>query len=144
VAAPSSPSPRVAASSSPSPSPLPRSRPAEPSPAASPSLLVETPPPTPTVAEGRLDRANDFMEKGRYAQALAEARAVLARDPNTADARALAGDAEAAILIEECVKKAKAALLAGDRDGALEEIKKGLAVNPSEGRLLALHRQATQ
>jgi len=144
VAASSSPSPRVAAPSSPSPTPLPSSRPAEPSPAASPSPRVETPPPTPPPAEGRLDRGNDFMEKGRYAQALAEARAVLARDPNNADARALAGDAEAAILIEECVKKAKAALLAGDRDGALEEIKKGLAVNPSEGRLLALHRQATQ
>jgi serine/threonine-protein kinase len=137
-------SPRVVASSSPSPTPPPRARPAEPSPAASPSPPPETPPPTPTPAEARLDRANDSMEKGRYAQALAEARAVLARDPNNADARALAGDAEAAILIEECVKKAKAALLAGDRDGALEEIKKGLAVNPSEGRLLALHRQATQ
>jgi serine/threonine-protein kinase len=137
-------SPRVVASSSPSPTPPPRARPAEPSPAASPSPPPETPPPTPTPAEARLDRANDFMEKGRYAQALAEARAVLARDPNNADARALAGDAEAAILIEECVKKAKAALLAGDRDGALEEIKKGLAVNPSEGRLLALHRLATQ
>jgi len=105
---------------------------------------VETLPPSPTPVEARLDRANDSMEKGRYAQALTEARAVLARDPNNADARALAGDAEAAILVEECVKKAKAALLAGDRDRALEEIKKGLAVNPSEGRLLALHRQATQ
>jgi len=84
------------------------------------------------------------MEKGRYAQALAEARAVLARDPNNADARALAGDAEAAILIEECLRKARAALQAGDRDLALEEIKKGLAVNRHEGRLLALHREATQ
>ncbi len=141
-----SPSPRVAASSSPSPTLLPSSRPAEPSrgPSASPPPPEETLPPPPTPAEARLDRANDSMEKGRYAQALAEARAVLARDPNNADARALAGDAEAAILIEECVKKAKVALLAGDRDRALEEIKKGLAVNPSEGRLLALHREATQ
>jgi len=137
-------SPRVAASASRSPTPLPSARPAEPSPrpSASPRPPAETLPPTP--AEARLDRANDAMEKGRYAQALAEARAVLARDPNNADARALAGDAEAAILIEECVKKAKAALLLGDRERALLEIKKGLAVNRSEGRLLALHREATQ
>jgi tetratricopeptide (TPR) repeat protein len=84
------------------------------------------------------------MEKGSYAQALAEARAILARDPNNPDARALAGDAEAALLIEDCVKRAKAALKTGDRDLALEEIRKGLLVNPSEGRLLALHREATQ
>jgi tetratricopeptide (TPR) repeat protein len=84
------------------------------------------------------------MEKGSYAQALAEARAILSRDPNNADARALAGDAEAAILIEDSVKRAKAALKAGDRDLAMEAIRKGLAVNPSEGRLLALHREATQ
>ena len=84
------------------------------------------------------------MEKGSYALALAEARAILARDPNNAEARALAGDAEAAILIEDSVKRAKAALKAGDRDLALAEIRKGLAVNPSEGRLLALHREATQ
>jgi tetratricopeptide (TPR) repeat protein len=84
------------------------------------------------------------MEKGSYAQALAEARAILSRDPNNADARALAGDAEAAILIEDSVKRAKAALKAGDRDLAMEAIRKGLAVNPNEGRLLALHREATQ
>ena len=92
----------------------------------------------------RMDRGQDYMEKGRYAQALAEAKAILARDPNNAEARALAGDAEAALLIEECVKKARAALKAGEVDRALDEIKKGLAVNPNEGRLLALHREATQ
>jgi tetratricopeptide (TPR) repeat protein len=84
------------------------------------------------------------MEKGRYAQALAEAKAVLLRDPNNADAKALAGDAEAAIVIEECVKKARAALKAGDRETALAEAKKGLAVNPSEARLLGVFREATQ
>ena len=139
-----SPPPRAVSSGSPPPTPGPRPRPAEPSPgsSASPGPTAEPAPPAP--AGARLDRANDAMEKGRYAQALAEARAVLARDPNNAEARALAGDAEAAILIEECVRKARAALQAGDRDLALEEIKKGLAVNRHEGRLLALHREATQ
>jgi tetratricopeptide (TPR) repeat protein len=94
--------------------------------------------------EARLDRANDLMEKGRYPEALAVARAVLDRDPGNAAAKALAGDAEAAIVIESCVKNAKAALKAGEKERALEEIKKGLAVNPSEGRLLALFREATQ
>jgi hypothetical protein len=84
------------------------------------------------------------MEKGRYAQALAEARAVLEKEPMNAEAKALAGDAEAAIVIEDCVKKARAALKAGDKDGALLEIKRGLAVNASEGRLLGLFREATQ
>jgi eukaryotic-like serine/threonine-protein kinase len=118
-------------------------RPGPPAP-ASLALETPTPPPGPAPASARLDRANDSMEKGSYAQALAEARAILARDPNNADARALAGDAEAALLIEDCVKRAKAALKTGDRDLALEEIRKGLLVNPSEGRLLALHREATQ
>ena len=97
-----------------------------------------------TPSEARLDRANAHMEKGLYAQALAEAKAVLARDPNNADAKALAGDAEAAIVIEECVKRARAALKAGDHETALAEAKKGLAVNPSEARLLGLFREATQ
>jgi serine/threonine-protein kinase len=145
--APESPSPSTASlvrappsSNSPSPS----SAPPTAGPTAPASLAPETLPPGPAPASARLDRAHDYMEKGSYAQALAEARAILARDPNNPDARALAGDAEAALLIEDCVKRAKAALKAGDRDLALEEIRKGLAVNPSEGRLLALHREATQ
>jgi eukaryotic-like serine/threonine-protein kinase len=104
----------------------------------------EATPAAPSPAEARLDRANEHMEKGLYAQALAEAKAVLARDPNNADAKALAGDAEAAIVIEECVKRARAALKAGDHETALAEAKKGLAVNPSEARLLGLFREATQ
>ena len=133
-------------SPAPSPSPTATPRPATPAPAPPPSTTVpvETPPHAPAPAHASLDRGNDYMEKGRYAQALAEARAILARDPNDADARALAGDAEAAILIEECVRKARAALKEGDRDRAMEEIRRGLSVNPSEGRLLALHREATQ
>ena len=112
---------------------------------AAPRAEPETPTPSaPSPADARIDRANEHMEKGRYAQALAEARAVLARDPDNADAKALAGDAEAAIVIEECVKKAGAALKAGDRETALAEARKGLAVNPSDKRLLGLFREATQ
>jgi hypothetical protein len=42
------------------------------------------------------------------------------------------------------VKKARAALADGDRESALDLAKRGLAVNPSEARLLALFREATQ
>jgi serine/threonine-protein kinase len=126
-------------------------------PAASPLPAPATPPstrppegssaPVPAgggTTEARLRRANDFMEKGRYAQALAEARAVLDKEPGNAEAKDLASDAEASMVIEECVKKARAALKAGDKDVALAEARKGLAVNASEGRLLALFREATQ
>jgi serine/threonine-protein kinase len=112
-------------------------------PSATPSA-VATAPIVISPAEARLDRANDSMETGRYAQALAEAKAVLQREPGNQAAKELAQDAEAAILIEEAIKKARAALKAGDRDAALVEIRRGLAVNPSEGRLLALFKEATQ
>jgi serine/threonine protein kinase len=111
---------------------------------APPTTRGNEPQPSPPPTEARLDRANDSMEKGRYAQALAEARALLARDPENAEAKALAGDAEAALVVEGCVKKARAALDAGDRETALAEARKGLAVNPSEARLLGLFREATQ
>ena len=112
---------------------------------AAPRAEPETPTPSaPAPGDARIDRANEHMEKGRYAQALAEARAVLARDPDHADAKALAGDAEAALVIEDCVKKARAALKAGDHEAALAEARKGLAVNPSDKRLLDLFREATQ
>ena len=112
---------------------------------AAPRVESETPTPSaPAPGDARIDRANEHMERGRYAQALAEARAVLARDPDHADAKALAGDAEAALVIEDCVKKARAALKAGDHEAALAEARKGLAVNPSDKRLLDLFREATQ
>jgi len=78
------------------------------------------------------------MEKGRYAQALAEARAELAADPTNAQAIALAQDAEAAAVVEECLRNARAALDAGDRDKALAETRRGLEVSKSDARLLAL------
>jgi serine/threonine protein kinase len=141
---------------SPPPSPTPRATPppttlarsASPS-VTAPSAAPATPSAAPSIApvspaEARLDRANDYMEKGRYAQALAEAKAVLQREPGNQAAKELAQDAEASILVEEAIKKARVALKAGDRDGALVEIRRGLAVNPSEGRLLALFKEATQ
>jgi len=132
-------SPAPVASSAPSPIASP-SAPAvaPPAPGASPAAVMVSP------AEARLERANEALEKGRYAQALAEAKAVLVREPNNAAAKELAQDAEASILIEEAVRKARAALKAGDRDTALTEIRRGLAVNPNEGRLMALFREATQ
>jgi serine/threonine-protein kinase len=149
-----SPEPTPKAASPASEPQRPRSRPAASGPTPGPAAAASPGPaspaarteaaPAPPPAEGRLDRANEHMEKGRYPQALAEAKAVLAKDPNNPDAKTLAGDAEAAIVIEDCVKKARAALKAGDRETALAEAKKGLAVNASEARLLGLFREATQ
>ncbi len=146
-----------AASATPSPAPAAAAIPpttmtrSSPSPAATPPATATPPPPSPSPvvttvppAEARLDRANELMESGRYAQALAEAKAVLTREPGNEAAKELAQDAEASILVEEAIKKAQAALKAGDREGALAEIRRGLAVSPSEGRLLALFREATQ
>ena len=137
-ASPTAATPRTAMADPSPPSPNPGTPPIPEAPSTGAEPAAATP------SEGRLERANDYMEKGRYAQAMAEAKAVLARDPNNVDAQALVGDAEAALVIEECVKKARAALAAGDRETALDEAKRGLAVNPSEARLLGLFRQATQ
>jgi serine/threonine-protein kinase len=135
TAPPSAPPATPAASGSPTPA----ASAATPSPAPSPSSVAAVSP-----ADARLERANEAFEKGRYAQALAEAKAVLVREPDNAQAKELAQDSEAAILIEDVVKRARAALKAGDRDTALAEIRRGLAVNPNEGRLMALFREATQ
>src|SRR5262245_16433472 len=156
-AATPAPSPAAGASANPSAAPtlvLPSTLAGRPSPAPTPTAAASaatpaatSPPsaaPVVSAAEARLDRANDYMEKGRYAQALAEAKAVLVREPGNQAAKELAQDAEASILIEEAIKKARVALKGGDRDGALVEIRRGLAVNPSEGRLLALFKEATQ
>jgi hypothetical protein len=92
----------------------------------------------------RLARANDLYERGRYAAALAEARMVLRRNPGNAEARTLVEDAEAAVVVEERIKKAREALRQGDREKALQEAKAGLAVAPSDARLLALFKEATR
>ncbi len=65
-------------------------------------------------------------------------------DPNNEEAQVIAEEAEAAIVIEECLRNARAALDAGEKDRAIAEIKKGFAINPNEGRLMQLWREATQ
>jgi serine/threonine-protein kinase len=147
-APPDSPTPAPAAvsPSSVSPSPI--------SPATgSPEVLPATPGRIEEAAEdetrpggdaARLERANDLFDRGRYAAALAEARAVLRRNPGNAEARSLVEDAEVAIVVEDRIKKARDALRKGDQDRALQEIRAGLAVAPSDARLLTLFKEATR
>jgi hypothetical protein len=120
-------------------SPKPATVPPQPPPAA-----IETTPPEPPAATARVDRASEHLDSRRYGQALAEARAVLKREPENAEARMIAEEAEAALLVEGALRKAKDALQKGDKDAAVEELKRGLAVNASDARLLALWREATQ
>jgi Tfp pilus assembly protein PilF len=98
----------------------------------------------PDPAEARLERANEHMDRGRFAAALAEAKAVLQREPRNVAAKALVEDAESQLVVEGRIQKAREALKRGDRDAALEEIKAGLALSPSDARLLALFREAVQ
>jgi len=131
-----------------SPSPLS----ASPSPATPPSSRPVSPTTTPSPAgpgrggddAARLERANDLFDRGRFAAALAEARAVLARNPGNAEARTLVEDAEAAVVVEDRIKKAREALKKGDREKALQEVRAGLVVAPSDARLLALFKEATR
>ncbi len=129
------PAPETPATPQPTPPPTP-----EPTPPPTPA-----PAPTPALSmEDRLLRADDFLQKGRFRQALDEARAVRREDPSNQEAVVIAQEAEAAIVIEECIKNARAALESGDRDLAMEQIKRGFAINPNDARLMALFRQATQ
>jgi Flp pilus assembly protein TadD len=84
------------------------------------------------------------MDQGRFAPALAEARAVLQLDPTNREATVLAQAAEEAAVIEECLANARKALEAGDRDRALAEVRRGLIINPSDSRLLELHGEVTR
>jgi len=85
-----------------------------------------------------------LLEQGRYASALQEARAVLDREPGNAQARTIAEDAEAAVMVETRLKNARDALRRNDRDTALAEVRAGLAVSGNDARLLALFRELTQ
>jgi eukaryotic-like serine/threonine-protein kinase len=140
--------PPAPATTPPSSAPAPSPRPAMPPPASPRPFVRATPrepPPageeTPAPAGGHIDRANDLLEKGRFAAALAEARAVLRRDPGNAEAKMIAEEAEAATVVETRLKDARAALRRGDRDAALAEVRAGLAVSPNDARLLALFRE---
>ncbi|MEE8218512.1 MAG: protein kinase, partial [Vicinamibacteria bacterium] len=130
------PTPVEDAPATPAPTPLPTPVPAP-----------ATPTPAPTAAlsiEDRLLRADQFLQQGRFRQALDEARSVRREDPTNQEAIVIAQDAEAAIVVEECIKNASAALEAGDRDRAVEEIKRGFAIYPNDARLVALFRRAIQ
>lgn len=98
----------------------------------------------PEPAAARTEKASLLLEQGRYGAALAEARAVLRRDPGNEEAMTVAEEAEAALVIEDALGKARAALKNGDKDAAIEHLKIGLAVNSNERRLLELWRLATQ
>jgi hypothetical protein len=100
--------------------------------------------PGPEPAEARLERAGDLFARGRYGAALAEARAVLRREPGNAEARELAEDAEVEIVVERRLREAQEALGRGDVDAAREAAKAGLAVKPTDARLLAVWREATR
>jgi serine/threonine-protein kinase len=143
VAPTAPPASHLTPTAAPSTAALPSSRPST-APPRPTSEATEAPPPEPAPSSARVDRANDLLEGRRYAQALAEARAVLKREPRNAEAQTIAEEAEAALIVEESLKKAKEALKKGDKDAAVEELKKGLAVNGSDARLLALWREATQ
>jgi tetratricopeptide (TPR) repeat protein len=116
---------------------------------ASPLEVASLGPPSTAVATGgspeaRLVRAREALGRKRWAEALAEARAVLEAVPTSADAAALAQLAEAELVLEECLRNAKAALQQGDRERALEELRRGFLVRSNDPRLLELHRQAVQ
>jgi tetratricopeptide (TPR) repeat protein len=116
-------------------------------------MATPTPGPAPTAApapvsgldpDARLARAEDLVARARWPEALAEARAVLDVQPRNARAAALAQQAEAEIVIDDCLRKARAALQEGDRDRALEELRRGFLVRGNDPRLLALHREVVQ
>jgi serine/threonine-protein kinase len=109
-----------------------------------PVSTTEVTPSEPAPENAALERAEDFFEKGRYAQALSEAKAVLKREPRNSRAKMLAEDAEVELVADARIREAQAALKRGDKDAALESIKAGLAVKPSDSRLLDLWKEATR
>jgi eukaryotic-like serine/threonine-protein kinase len=98
----------------------------------------------PALAAARLDRANDLYERGRYAAALAEAKAVLRGEPGNREAKSLVEDIEADIAVASRLKQAQDAMRRGDREEALAQVRAGLAVKGNDGRLLSLFKELTQ
>ena len=111
--------------------------------AGSPAPL-ETSAPQPAPEDARLEKAEDLFAQGRYAQAMAEAKAVLARDPGNARAKGLVEDAEVEMLVLNRIREAQAALKRGDKEAALETLRPALAAKPSDSRLLGLWKEATK
>jgi Flp pilus assembly protein TadD len=89
-------------------------------------------------------RADDLVTAGRWAEALAEARAVLEAEPTNPRATAIAQQAEAEVVIDECLRNARAALREGDRERALDEVRRGFLIRKNDPRLLAMHREVVQ
>jgi hypothetical protein len=155
--------PSVPPSTAPAPPVNPISLPPEPTPrptalqSATPATLTPTltppvdtnpreptPPPEVLPQNASIARASDLLEKGRFAAALVEAKAVLRREPGNAEAKEIAEEAEAGIVIETRIRNAREALKRGDKETAIEEIRAGLAVRATDARLIALFREATQ
>ncbi len=111
---------------------------------AEPGAEPEAGGPEASTGNARLDRANDLYEKGRYAAALSEAKAVLRREPGNVEAKQLAEEIEADMVVETRLKQARESLRKGDREAALAQVRAGLAVKSTDGRLLALFRELTQ
>jgi hypothetical protein len=117
---------------------------AAPTPASTPSSPAALAPAAGLGPEARLARAEDLVAQARWPEALAEARAVLEVQPRNARATALAQQAEAEIVIDDCLRNARAALQQGDRDRALQELRRGFLVRGNDPRLLAMHREVVQ
>ena len=145
TATPAAPLAPTAAGPAPTAPPNPGPTPA-PAPAATATPApVATPAAVPGLgAEARLLRADDFVKRGRWAEALAEARAALEAQPTNPRAAALAQQAEAEVVIDECLRNARAALQEGDRERALDEVRRGFLVRKNDPRLLAMHREVVQ
>jgi hypothetical protein len=97
-----------------------------------------------TKKEARIAHARELLDRGRFAEALAEARLALDEAPADVEARALAQEAETEVVLEDCLRNAREALRVGDRERALEELRRGFFVRKSDPRLLELHREAVR
>jgi tetratricopeptide (TPR) repeat protein len=134
-------SPRPSAAASVVPGPVATVAPATPVPSAAAPTPAATA--APSAATASVDRAEALFAQGRFASALAEAKAVLEREPGNTQAQQLAEDAEVELMVEKRLKEAREAAAAGDRDLAIERLKLGLAAKPTDSRLLALWRELT-
>ncbi len=124
--------------------PTPAAAAADGSPAAATPTPLPATLPSGTAPDARIARGRELLSRGRYPEALAEARAVLDEAPTNARAQALAQEAEAELVVEDCLRNARAALKEGDRDRALAELRRGFFVRKNDPRLLALHREVVQ
>jgi hypothetical protein len=85
-----------------------------------------------------------LFAEGRFGAAANEAKAVLGREPGNTAARQLLEDAEVEVVVEKRLKEARQFLEVGDREGALDKVKLGLAAKKTDARLMALWRELTR